>query len=149
MNPPLRIRPFEAADTDVVIALWHAAGLTRPWNDPRLDIARKATTRPELFLVGTIDGALVATAMVGYDGHRGWVNYVAVDEGQRHRGHARALMREAERLLTALGCPKLNLQLRRSNVAAIGFYAALGYVEDDAISFGKRLVVDGPWGIGP
>ena len=148
MNAPLRIRAFEAADTEVVIALWHAAGLTRPWNDPRRDIARKATTRPELFLVGTIDGALVATAMVGDDGHRGWVNYLAVADGQRRRGHARALMEEAERLLKALGCPKLNLQLRRSNVAAIGFYAALGYAEDDAISLGKRLVVDGPEGLG-
>ena len=138
----LVIRPFVPDDTDDVVALWQAAGLTRPWNDPRRDIARKATTQPELFLVGTIDGALVATAMIGYDGHRGWVNYLAVGDAVRHRGHARALMDEAERLLKERGCPKLNLQLRRTNAAAIGFYQALGYVEDDAISFGKRLIVD-------
>ena len=140
----LDIRPFAAADTDVVIALWHACGLTRPWNDPRRDIARKATTQPELFLVGVVGDRVVATAMVGYDGHRGWVNYLAVAADVREHGHARALMDEAERLLILRGCPKLNLQIRRSNTAALGFYQALGYAEDEAISLGKRLIVDGP-----
>ena len=139
---PLHIRPFLAADTDVVIALWHAVGLTRPWNDPRRDIERKATTQPELFLVGTVADEVIATAMVGYDGHRGWVNYLAVAAPLRKHGHARALMAEAERLLLLRGCPKLNLQLRRSNTAALGFYRALGYVEDESISLGKRLIVD-------
>lgn len=138
------IRPFRETDTEPVVALWHESGLTRPWNDPRLDIARKATTQPELFLVGTIDDAVVATAMVGDDGHRGWVNDLAVAPDRRGRGLARALMDEAERLLVARGCAKLNLQLRRSNTAARGFQEALGYVEDDAVSFGKRLIVDRP-----
>jgi ribosomal protein S18 acetylase RimI-like enzyme len=140
----LHIRPFIATDTDVVIALWEACGLTRPWNDPRRDIERKATTQPDLFLVGTVDDHVIATAMVGYDGHRGWVNYLAVAPYARQHGHARALMQEAERALTLRGCPKLNLQLRRSNTAALGFYRALGYVEDDAICLGKRLIVDDP-----
>lgn len=140
----LHLRSFDAADTEAVIALWHACGLVRRWNDPRLDIARKSTTQPELFLVGTVDDVLVASAMVGYDGHRGWVNYLAVSPDHRGQGHARALMDEAERLLIARGCPKLNLQLRRTNTAARGFYEALDYVEDDAVSFGKRLIVDGP-----
>lgn len=138
----LHIRPFTDTDTEVVIALWRDSGLTRPWNDPRRDIERKATTQPELFLVGTVDDEVIATAMVGYDGHRGWVNYLAVAAHRRQHGHARALMAEAERLLLRRGCPKLNLQLRRSNTAALGFYRALGYVEDDAISLGKRLIVD-------
>jgi len=138
------IRPFRETDTEPVVALWHESGLTRPWNDPRLDIARKATTQPELFLVGTIDDAVVATAMVGDDGHRGWINYLAVVTDRRGRGLARALMDEAERLLVARGCAKLNLQLRRSNTAARGFYEALGYAEDDVVSFGKRLIVDQP-----
>lgn len=138
------VRPFRDADTDVVVALWQACGLTRRWNDPRLDIARKAAVQPELFLVGTIDEAVVATAMVGYDGHRGWVNYLAVSVDHRHGGLARRLMDEAERLLIARGCPKLNLQLRRTNTAARGFYEAIGYVEDDTVSFGKRLIVDDP-----
>ena len=141
---PLCIRAFDPADTDAVVALWAASGLTRPWNDPRLDIARKATTQPELFLVGTVDDAIVATAMVGYDGHRGWVNYLAVAESVRRRGHGRTLMAEAERLLTARGCPKLNLQLRRTNGDALGFYRSLGYAEDESISLGKRLIADRP-----
>ena len=91
-----------------------------------------------------VNGRVVATAMVGYDGHRGWVNYLAVAVDARRHGHARTMMAEAERLLTLRGCPKLNLQLRTDNVAALGFYRALGYVEDDAVCLGKRLIVDGP-----
>jgi ribosomal protein S18 acetylase RimI-like enzyme len=139
---PLQIRAFDLEDSDAVIALWHDSGLTRPWNDPRRDIARKLTVQPELFLVGTIDEQIVATAMVGYDGHRGWVNYLAVSRAWRRQGHARALMDEAERRLLSLGCPKFNLQLRSGNTAALGFYRALGYAEDEAISLGKRLIVD-------
>ncbi|WP_168915096.1 GNAT family acetyltransferase [Microcella flavibacter] len=139
------IRPFHD-DTEAVVALWRAAGLTRPWNDPHRDIARKRTVQPELFLVGEVEGRVIASAMAGYDGHRGWVNYLAVDPAHRGRGHARALMAEIERLLTALGCPKLNLQVRADNEAALGFYAALGYSPDAAVSLGKRLVDDAPLG---
>ncbi|WAB80433.1 GNAT family acetyltransferase [Microcella daejeonensis] len=138
------IRPFLPLDTDAVVELWRAAGLTRPWNDPHRDIARKLTVQPELLLVGEVEGRVIASAMAGYDGHRGWVNYLAVDPAHRGRGHARALMAEIERLLTALGCPKLNLQVRADNEEALGFYAALGYSPDAAVSLGKRLIVDGP-----
>ena len=136
------IRPFRDADEPAVVTLWIACGLTRPWNDPARDIARKKTVQPELFLVGTVAGVVVATAMVGYDGHRGWMNYLAVDPAHRLRGHGRALVAEAERALAALGCPKLNLQLRTSNAAASAFYRSIGYLQDDAISLGKRLIVD-------
>ncbi len=102
--------------------------------------------QPELFLVGTVDNAVIATAMVGYDGHRGRVNYLAMAEAARCRGHGRALMREAERLPTLRGCPKLNLQLRVTNTAALGFYRTLGYLEDETIGLGKRLIVDAPDG---
>jgi ribosomal protein S18 acetylase RimI-like enzyme len=138
----VRIRSYRSEDEAAVVALWHACGLTRPWNDPHRDIARKLTVQPELFLVGTIDEAIVATAMVGFDGHRGWINYLAVDPAQRLRGHARALMAEAERLLTARGCPKLNLQVRAGNDEVLAFYAALGYEVDGAVSLGKRLIPD-------
>jgi ribosomal protein S18 acetylase RimI-like enzyme len=138
----LTIRPFRDADEAAVVALWHACGLTRPWNDPARDIARKRTVQPELFLVGVVDDAIVATAMIGYDGHRGWINYLGVDPAQRGRGHARALMGEAERRLVALGCPKLNLQVRASNEAALAFYRHLGYVADEAVGLGKRLIAD-------
>jgi AcrR family transcriptional regulator len=136
------VRAFGHADTDAVIALWEAAGLTRPWNDPRLDIARKFTVQPELFVVGEIDGRLAATAMAGYDGHRGWVNYLAVDAAQRGRGYGRELMQHLEHELRARGCPKLNLQIRAGNEEVAAFYRALGYTPDGAVSMGKRLIAD-------
>lgn len=138
----LVVRSFRDADEDAVIALWTACELTRPWNDPRRDIARKRTVQPELFLVGTVDDRVVATAMVGYDGHRGWINYLGTDPAERRRGHATVLMAEAERLLLARGCPKLNLQLRAGNTRALDFYRALGYAEDATVSLGKRLIPD-------
>ncbi|MCS5735644.1 GNAT family acetyltransferase [Herbiconiux sp. CPCC 203386] len=138
------MRSFRPADTDAVVALWQACGLVRPWNDPRKDIARKLTTQPELFLVAeSIDtGALLGSAMVGYDGHRGWVNYLAVDPAAQGGGIGRALMTEAETLLRERGCPKLNLQIRAGNEPVMAFYEALGYAPDGAVSFGKRLIPD-------
>jgi ribosomal protein S18 acetylase RimI-like enzyme len=135
----VRIRPFRRADEAAVVALWQACGLTRPWNDPHQDIATKLTTQPELFLVGTVDETVMASAMVGFDGHRGWVYYLAVDPAHRRAGHGRALMHEAERLLLARGCPKLNLQVRTSNAEVIDFYRELGYTVEERTSLGRRL----------
>ena len=141
-TPTLQIRPYEATDEAAVIALWHECGLTRLWNDPRRDIALRLTVQPELFLIGTTRAGPVATVMVGFDGHRGWVNYLAVAPSHRHQSIARVLMQEAERLLITLGCPKLNLQVRSSNVEVIAFYHALGYALDDVVSMGRRLIAD-------
>ncbi|MEP6503136.1 MAG: GNAT family acetyltransferase [Betaproteobacteria bacterium] len=138
----MQIRPFQDSDEAAVIALWEAAGLTRSWNDPRKDIERKRSVQREWFLVGTHDGVVIASIMVGYDGHRGWINYLAVAPEQRLHGHARTLMREAERLLAAAGCPKINLQVRTSNTAVIEFYKRIGYGQDDVVSFGRRLIAD-------
>jgi ribosomal protein S18 acetylase RimI-like enzyme len=138
----LLIRPFRGADEAPLIALWQAAGLIRPWNDPARDIARKLQVQREWFLVAELDGVLVGSAMVGYDGHRGWVNYLAVAAEHRQRGYARALMAEAEAQLRAAGCPKLNLQVREGNQAALDFYARLGYEQDRVVSLGKRLIPD-------
>jgi ribosomal protein S18 acetylase RimI-like enzyme len=138
----MQVRPFLDSDEAAVIALWEAAGLTRSWNDPRKDIERKRSVQREWFLVGTEDGAVMASIMIGYDGHRGWINYLAVAPAHRNKGHARALMREAERLLAAAGCPKINLQIRTSNASVIAFYRAIGYVQDDVVSFGRRLIAD-------
>jgi ribosomal protein S18 acetylase RimI-like enzyme len=140
----LAIQPYQPADEDDVIRLWHACELTRPWNDPRKDIARKLTVQPELFLVGRVDGVIVATLMGGYDGHRAWINYLAVAPEHQQRGHARTLMDAVEQKLLALGCPKISLQVRTTNTAAMAFYRQLGYQQDEAISFGKRLVSDSP-----
>jgi ribosomal protein S18 acetylase RimI-like enzyme len=138
----MQIRAFRPDDTDAVVDLWTSCGLVRPWNDPRRDIERKLTEQPELFLVGDIAGELVATAMAGYDGHRGWVHYVAVDPSRRREGLGRQLMGEVEARLVVLGCPKLNLQVRSDNAAVLGFYRGLGYGEDQVISMGKRLILD-------
>jgi ribosomal protein S18 acetylase RimI-like enzyme len=138
----MKIRPYQLQDESAVIALWQDCGLTRPWNDPRKDIARKLTTQPELFLVGTIDAVPIATVMVGFDGHRGWVYYLAVAQAYRRQSHGRALMQEAERLLVARGCPKLNLLVRSSNAGVIDFYRGLGYAQDDVVSLGRRLIPD-------
>jgi ribosomal protein S18 acetylase RimI-like enzyme len=138
----LAIRSFQDADEAAVIRLWDRCGLLRPWNDPSKDIARKRGVQGELFLVGTIDGAIVASVMAGYDGHRGWINYLAVDPDWRRRGMASVLMAEAERLLRALGCAKINLQIRRDNLDAMAFYERLGFTEDTVVSLGKRLEVD-------
>ncbi|MBT1546474.1 GNAT family acetyltransferase [Curtobacterium aurantiacum] len=140
-----RIRPFRTEDTDAVVALWESCGLVRPWNDPRRDIARKLTVQPELFLVAEQEDdseGVVGAGMAGFDGHRGWVNYLAVRPDLQGSGLGRTLMAEFERLLTDLGCPKLNLQVRAGNEQVLGFYESLGYTDDRTVSLGKRLIPD-------
>ena len=144
----LKIRSFRKTDTSAAVALWRDCGLIRPWNDPYKDIQRKSHRRPELFLVGTLpaddQGAdvLVATAMAGYDGHRGSVYYLAVAPGQRQMAIGCTLMEEVEDCLLALGCPKVNVLVRTSNASVLSFCNKLGYARDDAFSLGKRLIPD-------
>ncbi len=103
---------------------------------------RKLTVQREWFLVGLVDGFLIASVMVGYDGHRGWINYLAIDPEHQRVGHGRSLMAHAEQLLKAVGCPKINLQIREDNGDAVAFYQNLGFTQDPVISLGKRLIVD-------
>ena len=138
----LEIRPYQGADRDAAVALWHACGLVRPWNDPYKDIERKLTEQPELFLVGCRGGQLVATAMAGYDGHRGWVYYLAVDQSHQREAIGRQMMDRVEVLLLAVGCPKINLMVRSTNAGVIEFYRRLGYVADASVPMGKRLIPD-------
>ncbi len=138
----MQIRTYQPQDQDAVIKLWQACALTRPWNDPAKDIARKLQVQPELFLVGTVQGELMASVMAGYDGHRGWVNYLAVSPARQRQSYARTLMREVERLLSERGCPKVNLQIRSANAPVIAFYKAIGYAQDDVVSMGRRLIAD-------
>jgi ribosomal protein S18 acetylase RimI-like enzyme len=137
------VRPFDDADEDAVVALWERCGVTRPWNDPHRDIARKRLVQREFFLVADAGGDVVGTAMFGYEGHRGWVNYLATDPAWRRRGIAAELMSRGEALLTAVGCPKLNLQMRAGNADAAAFYEGIGYARDDVVCYGKRLIPDG------
>lgn len=139
----MEIRVFASQDTPAVVQLWQDCGLSRPWNDPHKDMARKLSVSPELFWVGVdAQGQVMASIMVGYDGHRGWINYLAVHPTHQRQGHARQLMQQAEAALTALGCPKLNLQVRSGNEAVIAFYESLGYSNDQTVSLGKRLIAD-------
>ncbi|HEX6888285.1 MAG TPA: GNAT family N-acetyltransferase [Candidatus Nanopelagicales bacterium] len=164
----MRIRPFAPTDRGPVIDLWHRCGLVRPWNDPDRDLDRKLADSPWGMLVGVADpgrrpetrgpssgpdsgdaahGSVIASMMVGYDGHRGSVFYLAVDPVHQGRGHGTALMAHAEQLLLARGCPKLHISVRADNAAVIAFYERRGYQlegADHAVTLGRRLIVDGP-----
>ncbi|WP_026059693.1 GNAT family acetyltransferase [Microbacterium yannicii] len=136
------IRPFAIADTEDVISLWQATGLTRPWNNPHQDINRKLSVQPELFLVAVADGAIVGSVMAGYDGHRGWLYYLASDPARRGEGIGRRLVEAAEERLLDMGCPKVQLMVRPDNNTARGFYGSLGYEAFETWTTGKRLIAD-------
>jgi len=140
----MELRVFNSDDTEAVIELWKRAGLTRPWNDPHKDIERKMLVQPELFLlaVNESNGAIYGSVMAGYDGHRGWVNYMAVDPAQQGRGIGRQLMSRVNELLLAMGCCKINLQVRDDNCDAQAFYRSLGFSDDACVSMGLRLIKD-------
>jgi ribosomal protein S18 acetylase RimI-like enzyme len=128
-----------AARVAEAVELWHEAGLTRPWNDPVVDLQRALAGPASTVLAAVEDDVLVATAMVGHDGHRGWVYYLAVRAGMRRRGYGRAMMRACEAWLDAEGVVKLNLMIRAGNAAVCDFYAALGYDTENVIFMSRRL----------
>ncbi|MCT9821493.1 GNAT family acetyltransferase [Microbacterium sp. W1N] len=136
------IRPFQPADTAAAVALWQTCGLTRPWNDPYQDIRRKMQVQPELFLVAVDGDTLIGTAMAGYDGHRGWLYYLASEPSRRGEGIGRRLVAAAEDALLEMGCPKVQLMVRPENGVAQGFYEALGYEPFEVWATGKRLIAD-------
>jgi ribosomal protein S18 acetylase RimI-like enzyme len=138
----IEIRPYESGDEKAVIQLWTLCGLVVTWNNPRRDIRRKLKVQPEMFLVARSFGKIVATVMAGYDGHRGWINYLAVHPAHQRTGIGRIIMAQAEDRLRKMGCPKINLQVRRTNARAIEFYSKIGFKSDDVISLGKRLEPD-------
>ena len=138
----MKIRPYRSNDQDEVIQLWQDCGLVVPHNHPTRDIERKLGVNPEWFLVGEIDGGIIASCMAGYEGHRGWINYLAVSPPFQNRGYAGRLMAEAETLLQQAGCPKINLQIRPTNQKVIDFYQSQGFKIDDVVSMGKRLEPD-------
>lgn len=141
-TPEPHIRAFDENDRADLVSLWGRCGLTRPWNDPDLDIDRKVAADPAGLLVAAVGDAVVGSVMAGYDGHRGWINYLAVDLGHRRSGLGGRLMGAAEVLLRSRGCPKINLQIRQDNDAAVGFYRELGYDVEPVVSMGRRLVDD-------
>lgn len=138
----IKIKVYNKSQRSEVLKLWNDCGLLFPENDPVKDIQRKLKTQPDLFLVALMDEKLVGTVMAGYEGHRGWINYLAVDTTQRKLGIGRKLMAEAEKRLKKLGCPKINLHIRTSNIEVKSFYERIGFSEQKIILYGKRLVKD-------
>lgn len=138
----MKTRPYRQNDESDVIALWRKCDLVRSHNDPSKDILRKLKVRSDLFRVGELHGKIMASIMIGYEGHRGWINYLAVDPDFQRCGYGRQLMVEAERLLAEEGCPKINLQVRQTNSSVLAFYKAIGYAVDEVVSMGKRLEND-------
>ena len=138
----LLIRPYKEGDEEALVPLWNMCKLTVPWNNPYKDIARKLKVQAELFLLGYLEDKLIASVMGGYDGHRGWINYLAVHPDFQARGYGKQLMDNVETLLRKLGCPKINLQIREGNDKVLSYYQKLGFVEEKRISMGKRLEDD-------
>ncbi|MCA5892606.1 GNAT family acetyltransferase [Isoptericola sp. NEAU-Y5] len=132
-------RDIADADVEQVVSLWETCGLTRPWNDPRLDVADARANPTSTVLVGVLGDEVLATAMVGYDGHRGWLYYLAVSPGAQRSGLGRATTGAAESWLRDRGVRKLRLMVRRGNEQVLGFYEGLGYADSDCVVLGRDL----------
>lgn len=135
----LTVAPIGDGDVADVIALWQRCGLTRPWNDPASDIALARKGENAAMLAGRDDSGIVASVLVGHDGHRGWVYYVAVDPDCRHKGYGRVIMDAAEHWLRRRGIEKLQLMVRPDNSQVQAFYRSLGYLEQERIIYAKWL----------
>lgn len=138
----LVIRSYRESDKKEVIELWQECGLVVPWNDPQRDVERKLSVQPELFLIGLLNEEIISTAMAGYDGHRGWVYYLAVKPRYQQQEIGKQMMKEAEIRLFELGCPKLNIMVRTTNLEVVNFYKSIGYKIEAVTSLGKRLEPD-------
>lgn len=141
----MNVRPATRADTEAIVALWCVVfpeydDPSKPQRDPRANIERKLALADRLFWLGELDGSVIGTVMAGYDGHRGWLYALGVHPAQRGRGFGRQLLRHAEAQLAQLGCPKINLQVLAANAPAMAFWRANGYLQDDVVSFGRRLM---------
>ncbi len=141
----LAIRAFQYSDEEQVIHLWIQCGLVVPHNNPKEDIKRKMVEDPNLLLVGEIGGEIVSSCLAGYDGHRGWIYYLAVKPDLQRQGIASEMMEYAENKLKELGCPKIDLMVRESNKEIIAFYYKIGYKDDPVVVLSKRLYEDEPF----
>lgn len=139
MSTNLAISPLRPDETEAAVALWNEAGLLRPWNDPRADLALAMDKVSSAVLAGRLDGKLVATAMVGHDGHRGWVYYLAVAHMHRKCGCGAAMMRACEDWVRNQGVPKIQLMVRGDNASTQAFYDAIGYARSDVVVMARAL----------
>ena len=133
---------FQAGDEAAVIDLWRRCGLVVPWNHPGADIERKLADSPDLFFIGKLDREIIASCMAGYDGHRGWIYFLAVDPARGRKGFGSKLVAHAEARLRDIGCPKIDLMVRKANDGVISFYERLGYATDPVVVMSKRLIAD-------
>ncbi|MDM8536852.1 GNAT family acetyltransferase [Desulfobacterales bacterium HSG17] len=140
----MNIRTYKPEDELQVIALWQQCNLIAPWNNPKKDIERKLNDSPELFLVGEVDNKIITSCMAGYDGHRGWIYYLAVKQDLQREGVASTIMKHAEQELRRIGCPKIDLMVRKSNNEVISFYHRIEYRDDPVVVLSKRLIDDNP-----
>ncbi len=139
------IRTYKPKDEPQIIALWKQCNLIAPLNNPKRDIERKLNDSPDLFFVGEADSQIIASCMAGYDGHRGWIYYLAVKQDLRRDGIALKIMKYAEQYLRRMGCPKIDLMVRKSNKEVISFYHKIGYQDDPVTVLSKRLIDDDPY----
>lgn len=135
----LAIAPLTDSDVDAVVALWERCDLTRPWNDPRADIALARRGAHSTILTGRRDGAVIASVMVGHDGHRGWLYYLAVEPQMQRRRLGSAMIAAAEDWLRLRGITKVMLMVRADNAARRGFYEAIGYARQERVVLAKWL----------
>ena len=141
-NTEMTIRSYLNGDENAVVELWRKCNLLRSWNNSKRDIECKVRVGSELYLVGIVNDKAVATVMGGYEGHRGWVYYLAVDPSYQRRGLGRQIMKAVEKKLLAMDCLKINLLIRMDNLVAVKFYQSIGYKIDEVVSMEKRLVED-------
>ena len=138
----ITIRPYSETDLNSIVSLWEICELSRPWNDPIKDIERKLTVQRDLFQILEKDGEILGSVMGGYDGHRGSVNYLGIHPDHKNEGLGKLLMNRIEEELIKMGCPKINLMVRNSNLDVHEFYRVIGYEEQEVVVFGKRLIPD-------
>ncbi len=134
-----RIIQYDPAYQQALINLWKECNLVVPQNDPVVDIQKKLDFQPQLFFIALLNDQLVGSIMAGYEGHRGWLNYLAISPKHQRQGYGKRLVDEATEKLRKLGCQKINAQIRKTNLSAIEFYKRIGFKEDNVISLGKRL----------
>jgi ribosomal protein S18 acetylase RimI-like enzyme len=134
-----KIRPYKEEDRVHVKILWEKCNLLFPGNDPDTDIDLKMSFQPNLFFIGEISSKIIASMMVGYDGHRGWINYLGVHPSFQKSGYGTAMVRKAIEILRELNCPKINIQVRKTNLGVINFYKNLGFKEHEVISMQLKL----------
>ena len=136
------VRPYSEKDLEDIVSLWDICGLSRPWNDPIKDIKRKLIVQREIFLILEKDEKILGSVMGGYDGHRGSVYYLGIHPNHKNKGFGKLLMKKIEEELIQMGCPKINLMIRDTNLDVQEFYRIIGYEKQEVVVYGKRLIPD-------